>query len=62
MFHVKHRARRRAKTRPAGTQGSNENARAKGGFYAEMFHVKHRGDGPENTILQNNPMHQKIGL
>ena len=39
-----------------------------GGFYAKMFHVKHRGlkkmvsretsrRRPENTILQNNPMH-----
>jgi hypothetical protein len=38
------------------------------GFYAKMFHVKHRGPEkrvsretarrrPENTILQNNPMH-----
>jgi len=27
-----------------------------------MFHVKHRGPGPENAILQNNPMHQKIVL
>jgi hypothetical protein len=26
-------------------------------FYARMFHVKHRRSGPENTILQNNPMH-----
>jgi hypothetical protein len=25
-----------------------------------MFHVKHRAPGPENTILQNNPMHQKF--
>jgi hypothetical protein len=32
------------------------------GFYASMFHVKHRGRGPENAILQNNPMHQKITL
>jgi len=31
-------------------------------FYAKMFHVKHRLGGPENTILQNNPMHQKIVL
>jgi len=27
-----------------------------------MFHVKHRPAGPENAILQNNPMHQKIVL
>jgi hypothetical protein len=44
-----------------------------GAFYAKMFHVKHRGlkksvsretvrRRPENTILQNNPMHQKISL
>jgi len=25
-----------------------------------MFHVKQRGRGPENTILQNNPMQLKI--
>jgi len=25
-----------------------------------MFHVKHRAREPENAILQNNPMHQKI--
>jgi len=31
-------------------------------LYAGMFHVKHRRSGPENTILQNNPMHQKIVL
>jgi hypothetical protein len=24
--------------------------------------VKHRVGGPENAILQNNPMHQKIAL
>jgi hypothetical protein len=28
----------------------------------KWFHVKHRSGGPENTILQNNPMHQKIVL
>jgi hypothetical protein len=44
-----------------------------GGFYAKMFHVKHRRPEkrvsretsrrrPENAILQNNPMHQKISL
>jgi len=27
-----------------------------------MFHVKQRDRGPENAILQNNPMHQKIAL
>jgi len=27
-----------------------------------MFHVKHRVPGPENAILQNNPMHQKISF
>jgi len=27
-----------------------------------MFHVKQRGRRPENKILQNNPMHEKINL
>jgi len=43
---------------------SRETSAARGwdgsGFYAKMFHVKHRRASPENTILQNNPMHQKI--
>jgi hypothetical protein len=41
-FHVKHRG-------GAGWDGSP--------FYAKMFHVKHQRAGPENAILQNNPMH-----
>src|SRR5262249_21732847 len=31
-------------------------------FYAKMFHVKHRAAGPKTSILQNNPMDQKIAL
>jgi hypothetical protein len=27
------------------------------GGWRKWFHVKHRGGGPENAILQNNPMH-----
>jgi len=32
-------------------------SRETSGERAAMFHVKHWANGPENTILQNNPMH-----
>jgi len=28
-----------------------------GRFYAKMFHVKHRAEGPDILKVQNNPMH-----
>jgi len=30
------------------------------GIYAKMFHVKHRPEKPELSILQNDPMDRKI--
>jgi len=62
MFHVKHRGARRALL---------SEWRRRKRFHVKhrrraMFHVKHfcvkksAIAGPENTILQNNPMHQKI--